>query len=73
MTLGLYAKLALVAAIVLAVLWGAAKLVKFGETSALIEIEQANDKAESDADKAERDVLNCPPGKWSKEARKCEP
>ena len=44
-----------------------------GRASAIAKIEAANTKALSKADAAERDVLACPPGKWNKEARKCEP
>lgn len=68
-----YAKLAIVAAFILGVLWGANWLYQRGQDTAILKIERANDAAESDADKAERDVMNCPPGKWNKEARKCEP
>lgn len=66
----LYAKLAAVAAIVLAILWGAHWLFQRGVDSATVTITKANDKAESAADAAERCVLA---GKWNKEAGKCEP
>lgn len=43
-----------------------------GRTGAEAKIEAANTKAANKADAAERDVLACPPGKWSKEVGKCE-
>lgn len=64
-----YAKLALVASIILAILYGAHWLFQRGVDSATIDITKANDKAESAADAAERCVLA---GKWNKEAGKCE-
>lgn len=45
----------------------------YGRNSARIEIDRANEKAGANADKAERGVLHCPPGKWNREARKCGP
>ena len=63
-----YLKLSAVAAIVLAVLWGAHWLFQRGVDSATVTITKANDKAESAADAAERCVLA---GKWNKEAGKC--
>lgn len=65
-----YARLALIAAIVLSVLYGAHWLYQRGVDSANITITKANDKAESAADAAERCVLA---GKWNKEAGRCEP
>lgn len=44
-----------------------------GKAAAIAKIEAANAKALSKADAAERNVLSCPPGKWSREAGKCEP
>jgi hypothetical protein len=44
-----------------------------GRESAIAKIEAANDAAADIADKAERDVLNCPPGQWNREAGKCAP
>ena len=35
-------------------------------------IDQANDAAGTKADQAERDVLNCRPGKWNREAGRCD-
>lgn len=43
-----------------------------GRAQAVAKIEAANERSLSKADAAERDVLSCPPGKWNKEARKCE-
>ena len=68
-----YLKLATVAAIVLGILWGAHWLFQRGVDSATLDINKANKASETVADKAERDVLACPAGKWNKEARKCEP
>ena len=65
-----YLKFATVAAIVLAVLWGAHWLFQRGVDSATVTITKANNKAESAADAAERCVLA---GKWNKEAGKCQP
>lgn len=65
-----YLKLAIVAAIVLGVLWGAHWLFQRGVDSATVDITKANDKAESAADAAERCVLA---GKWNKETGKCQP
>lgn len=64
-----YGKLAIVAAIVLGVLYGAHWLFQRGVDSAMLDITKANDKAESAADAAERCVLA---GRWNKEAGKCE-
>ena len=44
-----------------------------GKTAALGEIKAANEAIMTEADKAERSVLDCPPGKCNREARKCEP
>ena len=68
-----YLKLATVAAIVAGILWGAHWLFQRGVDSATVTITKANKASETVADKAERDVLACPAGKWNKEARKCEP
>ena len=65
-----YFKLATVAAIVLAILWGAHWLFQRGVDSATVTITKANDKAENAADAAERCVLA---GKWNREAGRCEP
>lgn len=43
-----------------------------GRASAVAKIEAANAKTETKADAAERDVLECPPGKWNREAGRCE-
>lgn len=67
-----YAKLALVASIILAILYGAHWLFQRGVDSATIDINKANKASETVADKAERDVLACPAGKWNKEAGKCQ-
>jgi len=66
-----YAKLALVASIILAILYGAHWLFQRGVDSATLDINKANKASETVADKAERDVLACPAGKWNKEAGKC--
>lgn len=63
-----YLKLATVAAIVGAILWGAHWLFQRGVDSATVTITKANDKAGSAADAAERCVLA---GKWNKETGKC--
>lgn len=63
-------KLATIAAIVLAILYGAHWLFQLGGDSAVISTTKANDKAENAADAAERCVLA---GKWNREAGKCEP
>ena len=68
-----YLKLATVAALVAGILWGAHWLFQRGVDSATLDINKANKASETVADKAERDVLACPAGKWNKEARKCEP
>ena len=68
-----YLKLATVATIVAGILYGAHWLFQRGVDSATIDINKANKASETVADKAERDVLACPAGKWDKEARKCEP
>ena len=65
-----YLKLATVAALVAAILWGAHWLFQRGVDSATVTITKANDKAEIAADAAERCVLA---GKWNKEAGKCKP
>ena len=44
-----------------------------GRDGAVTKIEAANKASGSKADAAEREVLNCPPGKWNREAGKCEP
>lgn len=49
------------------------KIRNDGKTAALNEIKAANEAAMTEADKAERNVLNCPPGKWDREKRKCGP
>lgn len=66
-----YLKLATVAAIVAGILWGAHWLFQRGVDSATLDINKANKASETVADKAERDVLACPAGKWNKEAGKC--
>jgi hypothetical protein len=63
--------LAVVAAI-LAVLYAASRLVEYGRVSATAEITRSNETAAGTADKAEHDVLDCPLGRWNREARKCE-
>ena len=63
-----YLKLATVAALVAAVLWGAHWLFQRGVDSATLDINKANNAASDKADAAERCVLA---GKWNKEAGKC--
>jgi hypothetical protein len=63
--LGAIALLAIFGALLMAERRGAEKAVQ--------KIERANSASETMADKAERSVLDCPPGKWNREARKCEP
>lgn len=65
-----YLKLATVAALVAAILWGAHWLFQRGVDSATVTINRANNAASDKADAAERCVLA---GKWNKEAGKCEP
>lgn len=69
---GLYFKLGAVAALVLAILWGAHWLFQRGVDSATVAITKSNTEAGSKADNAERGVLACPAGKWNREAEKCE-
>lgn len=46
---------------------------KIGRQQERTRIEQVNNANRDKADAAERNVLNCPPGKWNREASRCEP
>jgi hypothetical protein len=59
-------------AVAAAVLWLALALVDHGRRSALDEVRAANADSASKADAAERGVLDCPAGRWNREARRCE-
>ena len=65
-------KVALEIAVAAAVLWLALALVDHGRRSALDDVRAANADAASKADAAERGVLDCPAGRWNREARRCE-
>lgn len=68
----IYFKIAAVLAAALSILAGAHWLVKQGEKTAVTRIERVNNDARRKADEAERDVMNCPPGKWSREHNRCD-
>lgn len=52
--------------------WCATALIDHGRMQERAKAATAARSQDRAADAAERDVLNCPPGKWNRETDKCE-